>query len=130
MKNKIINILRSIGSVIAGFLTVVIFSIGTDTILEKIGFFPSIGEGVLSSPMLLLALFYRTVYTLAGGYVTALLAPRVPMKHVAVLGVLGTIGGIAGVVAGWNLSAHWYPIALALLAFPSVWIGGALRVRK
>jgi hypothetical protein len=49
------------------------------------------------------------------------------MKHVFILGVLGTLGGIAGVIAGWNLSQHWYPIALAVTAFPFVWLGGKMK---
>ena len=79
--------------------------------------------------MLALALFYRTVYTVAGGYVTAKLAPQNPMKHVMILGVIGTLAGIGGIVAGWNLSQHWYPIALAVLAYPSVCLGGKLKMK-
>lgn len=121
--------LKSIGSVIAGFLVVVILSIITDMILEGAGIFPPATEGLFVTWMLTLALFYRTVYTVAGGYVTAKLAPQNPMKHVTVLGVIGTLAGIGGVVAGWNLSQHWYPIALAVLAFPSVWVGGKLSAK-
>ncbi len=123
------NILRSIGSVIAGFLIVVVLSTVTDLILEKLGIFPPATGGLFITWMLGLALVYRTVYTILGGYVTAKLAPTNPKKHVLILGIIGTIAGIGGVVAGWNLSAHWYPIALAILAFPSVWLGGTLNKR-
>jgi hypothetical protein len=34
----------------------------------------------------LLALVYRTVYGILGGYVTARLAPRAPMRHALILG--------------------------------------------
>ena len=119
--------LKSIGAVVAGFLTVVMLSIITDTILEKSGIFPP-QTVPYASWMLGVALFYRTVFTVAGGFVTAKLAPSKPMKHVIVLAILGTLGGISGVIAGWNLSAHWYPIALAVLAFPSVWYGGKLAL--
>jgi hypothetical protein len=126
------SFLKSIGAVVAGFLVVVIFSNLTDFILEKAGVFPSISAGAayLDTWMLALALLYRTIYTVAGGYMTAWLAPQSPMKHVWILAVLGQIGGIAGVIAGWNLSAHWYPIAIALLAIPSVWLGGWLKTRN
>ena len=77
-----------------------------------------------------MALIYRSIYTVAGWYVTAKLALHNPMRHVIILGILGTIGGIGGVIAGWNLSEHWYPIALAVLAFPSVWLGGKLKKEK
>lgn len=118
-------------AVLAGFLTVVVLSIGTDFVLEKFGLFPPPTEqGLYITWMLALALCYRTLYTILGGYVTARLAPSKPMRLVLILAVLGTIGGIGGVVAGWHLSAHWYPIALAVLAFPSVWLGGKLYTRK
>ncbi len=120
--------IKSIWAVVAGFLVVVVFSTGTDAILEAIGVFPNAGE-VLGTGYLATALAYRTVYTVLGGYVTAWLAPQNPMKHVWVLAILGQIGGLAGVAAGWNLSAHWYPIAIAVLAIPSVWLGGKIRTR-
>jgi hypothetical protein len=123
--------LKSIWAVVAGFLTVVVLSMGTDKVLEATGIFPPPSEmGLFVTWMLAFALLYRTIYTVLGGYVTAWLAPQNPMKHVWILAIFGQIGGIMGVVAGWNLSAHWYPIALAVLAIPSVWLGGWLRTRK
>ena len=64
-----------------------------------------------------------------GGYGTASLAPDRPMRHVTILGVIGIIGGTLGVIAGWDLSAHWYPIALAVTAFPLTWWGGKLKTK-
>ena len=125
--------IQSIGAVIAGFLTVVVLSTLTDTILEKTGIFPSAQMQMQYGPerwLLVVALLYRTVFTVLGGFVTAKLAPAKPMRHVKILAILGTIGGLLGVVAGWNLSEHWYPIALALFAFPSVWLGGKLQTKK
>jgi len=122
--------LKSIWAVVAGFLTVVVLSTVTDKVLEATGIFPSPTEGLFITWMLAIALLYRTIYTVLGGYVTAWLAPQNAMKHVWVLAIIGQIGGIMGVVAGWNLSQHWYPIAIAVLAIPSVWLGGWLRTRK
>ena len=109
-------------------MVVVILSIGTDAILEGLGIFPDPKNGLFITWMLALALAYRTLYTIAGGYVTAWLAPDKPAKHIMILGIIGTLAGIGGIFAGWNLSAHWYPIALAVLAYPSVWFGGRLRM--
>jgi hypothetical protein len=124
--------LKSIGAVLAGFLIVVIFSTLTDTILEKAGIFPPPTEGLFVTWMLALALAYRTVYTIVGGYVTAALAPANPSKHVTILGIIGTVMGCIGIYVGvvlFTLSPMWYPIALAVLAFPSVWLGGRLKTR-
>jgi hypothetical protein len=123
------NTLKSIGAVVAGFVTVVILSLLTDTILEQVGIFPPIGTGLFVTWMLVLAFIYRSVYAVVGGYVTAALAPDRPMHHVTILGILGIIGGTLGVIAGWDLSAHWYPIALAVTAFPLTWWGGKLKTK-
>ncbi len=121
------NTLKSIGAVVGGFLVVVMLSTGTDWILERIGLFPGpSADGLFITWMLVLAFVYRSVYAVLGGFVTAYLAPSHPMRHVYVLAFIGTIGGIAGVITGWELSQHWYSIALAATAFPLVWWGGRL----
>jgi putative Mn2+ efflux pump MntP len=125
------NTLKSIGAFLAGMLTVVILSIGTDAILENIGVFPSFDEqqknGLFDWRLLLLALVYRCIYTIAGGYVTARLAPSNPMRHVIVLGSVGTVLATIGAIVGWHLSSHWYPIALVITALPCTWLGGKLK---
>jgi MFS family permease len=123
--------LKSIGAVLAGFLTVFILSVVTDMIVEAAGILPS-----ATNPQdyewwhYAIALAYRTVWTILGGYVTARLAPFNPRRHVIILGILGTIGGIAGIFAGWQYGHHWYPILLAVLAFPSVWLGGKPYIKR
>ncbi len=126
------SILMSIGAVVAGFLTVVVLSILTDTGLEALGVLPKPDQPLTDFWLLLLVLAYRTVFTVFGGWVTARLAPRKSALHVVILGILGTLGGIGGIVAGMsmNLSPLWYPVALAILAFPSVWWGGRLAPQK
>ncbi len=121
------NTFKSVLAVFAGFITVVILSVGTDFILETLGIFPPPGKGLFVTWMLLLALIYRSIYTIAGGYVAAMIAPNRTMRHVIILGIIGTVAGTIGVVVGWNMSAHWYPIALAVTAFPLTWLGGKLK---
>lgn len=113
-------------SVVVGFITVAVLSVGTDTVMEQIGVFPSTSEGLFSTNLLLWAFTYRSVFTILGGYVTARLAPNNPMKFVKILGTVGTIAGVLGVVAGWDLSDHWYPIAIAATGFLFTWIGGKI----
>jgi hypothetical protein len=56
------------------------------------------------------------------------------MGHALVLGVLGLIVSIVGAVATWNrqpsLGPYWYPVALVVLAIPTAWAGGKLRVMQ
>jgi hypothetical protein len=123
---------KSLGAVVAGFVTVAALSIGTDSILEAAGIFPSLEEaskyGFNTPWMVTLAFLYRSVYTVIGGYITARLAPHRPMKHVVILGIFGTIGALLGLVSTWgkDLGPAWYPIALVLFGFPCVWLGGTI----
>ncbi len=124
-------IAKSIGAIIGGFLVVVLLSVGTDFVLESLlHVFPPQSAGPYPTWMLVLAFIYRSVFAATGGYVTAMLAPTNKMRHVIVLGVLGILGGVAGIFAGWNLSDHWYPIALAVTAFPLVYLGGWYYTRR
>jgi hypothetical protein len=120
---------RSIGAVLAGFIVVVILSIGTDLLLHAIGILPRLGDQV-SDSLLLVATIYRTIYSIAGSYVTAWLAPNRPMKHALAGGVVGLVIGTVGAITTWNgagMGHHWYSIALAVLALPCAWVGGKLR---
>jgi hypothetical protein len=78
---------------------------------------------------LALALAYRTVFGVAGGWITGKLAPGRPIAHAVVLGVVGGCAALAGVIAMWGVGQHWYPIALVVLALPECWLGGRLAVR-
>jgi hypothetical protein len=125
--------LKSIGAIVAGFITVVILSTVTDLILESTGIFPSAADQMKYGPdrwLLITALIYRSVYTVLGGFITAKLAPSNPMKHVKILAVIGFIAGLIGVIVGWNLSEQWYPIALAMTGPLFVWWGGKLAIKK
>lgn len=123
------SILKSTAAVFAGFVTVAVLSMLTDLVLEKTGVFPSAGDGLFVAWMLALALVYRCVYTVLGGYVTARLSSQHGQRNVLVLASIGTVAGISGVFYGWSMSAHWYPIAIAVTAFPLTWLGGWLRNR-
>src|ERR1700755_6061 len=103
-------ILKSIGAIVAGIATGVILSIVTDQVLETSGTMNS--EPFDANPVWLIALVvaYRTIYNVAGSYLTARLAPREPMKHVMILGILGLVVGITGTIVMWHLPPHWYPV--------------------
>ena len=120
---------RSLIALLAGMLTGILLSLGTDVLLHKIGLFPPLGDPV-SSPLLLVATAYRTIYGVIASYVAARLAPSEPMMHALVLGMLGFVVSIAGAVVTWNMGPaygpHWYPVVLIILAIPTAWVGGRL----
>ncbi|MBL8080418.1 MAG: hypothetical protein JNM55_20775 [Anaerolineales bacterium] len=122
---------KSIGAILAGFVTVFILSVVTDLILEKIGFFPPVTQPeAYIWWMLLIALIYRSIYSVAGFYLTARLAPNRPMRHAIILGIIGTLFATLGAIANWNLSANWYPVLLVLVTLPCAWLGGRLAEGK
>jgi hypothetical protein len=125
------NILKSIGAFFAGMIAVIVLSIGTDFIFSAVGIFPPIDGIVPFDPwMLAVALAYRCVFTVLGGYITAALAPARPMRLVTISGIVGIVVAIIGTIVGWDLSAHWYPIALVITALPCSLLGGKLWVSK
>ena len=122
------HILRSIGAVFAGILVNVVPAIATDIALAAVGFFPSLSKPeVFTSPLLLVATAYRSICGIAGGYLTARLAPGSPMIHAMVLGALGLAAATAGAITMWGVGPAWYPLALVVLAIPCAWAGGKLR---
>ncbi len=126
------NTLKSIGAVLAGFLTVAILSVLTDFVLEKMGILPAAakneyGVSPTSGGLLFVALIYRSTYTIIGGYVCAKLAPGNPMRQVYILAALGFLSGSLGAIAAWDLSAHWYPLAVAVTGPLFVILGGKLH---
>jgi len=123
------NVGRSIWAVVAGFLAVVILSIGTDASLHAAGIFPGLGQR-MSDGLFVLATIYRTIYGVVGSYITARLAPYKPMKHAMIGGAIGMVLAAIGALATWNkdLGPHWYPVALIVGALPTAWVGARLRL--
>ncbi|PYV13618.1 MAG: hypothetical protein DMG21_20695 [Acidobacteria bacterium] len=121
---------RSVVAVLAGFAVVVALSLGTDVAMHAIGIFPRLGDA-MSDALFLLATTYRTVYSVAGSYVTARLAPYRPMAHALAGGGVGIVLSVVGAVETRNrgpaLGPHWYPLALIVTAMPCAWAGGRLR---
>jgi hypothetical protein len=122
--------LRSTLAVLMGFVAVVVLSLVTDQVLHVLDVYPPWGQPMFDPGLNLLALAYRSVYTVVGGYIAARLAPYAPMRHALALGIVGLAFGAAGAIvtiSKYDLGPDWYPIALALTALPLAWLGGALH---
>jgi hypothetical protein len=122
-------ILRSIAAVLAGLVFVIAASTCTDLALQKT-ILPAMNTDRVTPALLGLALAYRTLYGVIGGWLAAKIAPSRPITHALVLGAIGTAAATAGVVVQWKLGANWYPIALAVLALPQSWLGAKLAGRR
>lgn len=125
------SLLKGIGAILAGMIFIVVTHTATDFVLESLGIFPKPSEGLHATWLVLTATIYRSIYTVGGGYVTAALAPEPRMRYVMILGIIGLVlGSLAAVVTiPMKLGPAWYPIALAVLALPCVWLGGKLRTK-
>ena len=80
--------LASVGAVAAGFIVTALTSTGTDAVMHTAGIFPSAPQ-LMSDLLFALAAAYRALFTVAGGYVTARLAPDRPMHHAWILAGIG-----------------------------------------
>jgi hypothetical protein len=115
---------RSIASVVAGFATIVVLSVATDTVLESTGMLPT--GALYDTGLLLLATTYRSIYSVIGCSIAARLAPDRPMRHALALGAVGVVVSIVGGIVGRDLAPAWYSLGLAALAMPLAWCGGKL----
>jgi hypothetical protein len=125
------NILKGVGAILAGMIFIVVSHTATDFVLEKLGIFTPPEQGFDTTWMVVTATIYRGVFTIAGGYITAALAPKPAMLYVMILGLIGLVVSTLAAIATipMKLGPAWYPIALAVLALPCVWVGGKLRTR-
>lgn len=128
------TMLKDMGGIVAGFLVVLVLSVGADMVVETLGILPPANRPELYSPLhLVIPLVYRSAFTIIGGYVTAWLSTSKPMRNVIILAVVGTVFGALGTFANWDkaeASGVWYPIALLLASPLCVWLGGWLKTNK
>lgn len=124
------GVLRSIGAILAGIVAVVALQTGIDLGLESTHIFPPPAEQANRPDILAIALAYRLVTTVLGGWITARLAPSKPVLHALILGAIGTAVALLGCIVQWKIGQHWYPIALVITAIPCTWLGGWLVERS
>jgi hypothetical protein len=125
---------RSIIAVVAGFLVTGIASTAADAAMHAVGIFPN-SAAAMSDFSFALASGYRALFTVAGGFVTAWLAPDRPMQHAWILAGIGLVAGLAGVVGYYvigkgALGPAWYAISIPVEVIPCVWLGGSLVLSR
>ena len=69
---------HSAGALLLGFLTVVVLSLATDQVLHMLHVYPPWGEPMRDPFQNLLALSYRIIYGIVGGYITGTVRPAPP----------------------------------------------------
>ena len=126
---------RSILAIFAGMLAGIVLTLVTDELLHLARVFPPWGASMTGyDGALVLATIYRTIYGVLGSYIAARIATGTPMLHAMILGILGFAVSIVGAAVTWNggpaFGPHWYPVALVVLALPTAWLGGKLRLMQ
>lgn len=123
------NILKSIGAVLAGLIFIGATHSAIDMILETTGVLPK-GHLNVGAGLILVVIFYRAIFSFAGCYLTAKLAPASPMKHSLVLGGIGTILSLAGAIitSDMNIAPAWYGGTLVFISLPIAWLAGRIYV--
>ncbi len=123
------RIAQSVVAVMAGLIAIIVLSLASDQVFHTLGVYPPWGEPMHEPGLNLLALSYRILFGVMGGFVAALLAPHHPMRHALALGVVGLVlstAGAAGAIAA-EMGPVWFPVALVLIAVPCAWVGGLLH---
>lgn len=118
---------RSIWAVVASALFIIIVTTVIDVVLHLLGAYPPMDQPI-NDAQSVLGTSYRIVIGIAGGWLTARMAPRRPMKQALALGCIGAALGLVGLLVTWNksLGPRWYPVAHVVLAIPETWIGGKI----
>lgn len=118
--------LRSIGAIVAGFLVTSVLALTADAV--TIMLVPDMmREGRVNGPgILLVMLAYSALSAIAGGYVSARLAPTRPMLHAMILGGIALALSILATAMFWSAGPVWYHVAAVGLVLPSAWLGGTL----
>ena len=118
-------IFQNIKAVFLGFIFVIVFSTATDLLLMQ--------THMMKQPLdlnpswfIAFVVFYRSLYSAIGSYITARFAPNQPMRLAMIGGGIGFVLSIVGAVVMWDQPPHWYPISLIITALPSAWIGAKM----
>ena len=78
-------------------------------------------------PTLLTYIAASFLFSVAAGYLTALVARAKPVQHALALGVVQLLIGIGFEVSYWSMLPVWYHLVFLALLIPGNVLGGALR---
>ncbi len=121
---------RSVLSVLAGWATVGALVVATDAALAAI--FPGdyIAGRLPPDSLAAASLATSTIWSVAGGWVTARLAPFKPWHHILGLILWGELLGFVSAALTWGQTQLWYQAGLLIMWTPAVFLGGWLRAGK
>jgi hypothetical protein len=119
---------RSVLAVIAGALVMVAGVVAMGFVLVRL--VPGVDGTVTERrPIAALALLLSANLVVAalGGYVTALVAPRDPVRHALALGVVQWILYLISALSERSAVPLWWHLGMIVFLIPLVWLGGQVR---
>ena len=128
--------IRSILAVIAGIAALTITSFAIEAVANPIllRIFPETlpDEAAINRnvPASLFLFTYMTLCVVFGGYVTAWIARRSPVRHALIMGAVQLGLNVMAYFSFTDLAPLQIWIISALLVVPAAWFGGVLRARQ
>jgi hypothetical protein len=120
------EMIRIVGAVLAGYVAIGVLVVLTDQIFAVAvpGF-----RATIPPPLYYFVIVTITdaLYSIAGGYLCAVIARAAVRKATLSLMIFGEIMGVASTILQWHAEPHWAAIALLVLYPIAVWIGSKLR---
>jgi hypothetical protein len=120
------TIWKSIGAVFGGFLAGTILTVAADFSMQSLGLMDMDKFKSTPTGIVLIVTLYRFIFSIAGCFIVARLAPDNPMKHAMILGWIGLGLSLLGTAFMWDQAVAWYNMAVILMAIPCAWLGGKL----
>jgi hypothetical protein len=128
--------IRSILAVLAGLIVIVVTSFGIEAAVDPLmlRMFPETlpNEAALShnTPVWIFTFAYTFLCVIAGGYVSARLAARSPVRHAVILGLLQSALTIPAMIEFGDKARPWAWIVSMILVVPAAWLGGLIFARR
>jgi hypothetical protein len=121
---------RAILGFVAGYVAIGMLVVFTDQLFAALvpGF-----RGMVDPPLyyFLISLATDFLYSMAGGYLCALIARGRVRGAILALMITGEVIGLATQVFLWNMVPHWFGLGLLVLYPIGVWLGSAkLRTKQ
>src|ERR1044072_9842467 len=92
--------MKAFAAAVAGLAFTIVVAVVLDLVMHSSGVF-SDAVSAMTTPDWIIALSYRLLAAIGGGWITARLAPSRPMFYAVLLGGIGTAIGLAGLIVAW-----------------------------
>ena len=123
--------LRSTLAVIAGFVLWTVLWLAANAVMTA-AMPDSFNEDGISddNAIMIVSILLSVVFSVLGGYTTAMVAKVNEMKPVVILAVLELVVGIIVEISYWDVIPVWYHVTFLVLLVPSIVFGGRMALKR